>query len=550
MSDAVSESSTADGRPNVVVILADDLGFSDLGCYGSEIPTPHLDGLAGRGLAMSQFYNTARCSPSRASLLTGLHPHQTGVGILTNDDGPTGYPGRLNDRCVTIAELLGDAGYRTGLIGKWHLTGSIHEPDGAWPTQRGFSHFYGTLAGAGSYYDPVTLTEGETPLPQTPEDFYLTTALGDAAADFVREEGERDKPFFLYLALTAPHWPLHAPAEAIERHRGRYDAGWDELREARFARQQASGLADDSWSLSPRDEGVVAWADVADPDWQAQRMEVYAAQVELMDAAIGRVVAALEETGALDNTLILFLSDNGGCAEEIAPGWVDELPTTPYNTPLRTRAGERVRRGNDPTVTPGPEESFATYGLPWANLSNTPFREYKHWVHEGGVATPMIVHWPEGDLGSGWIDDPHQLPDIMATVLDITGTDYPAERDGRALLPATGQSMVGAWQGSPVTEEHPLYFEHEGNCAIRVGRWKLVRKHAQDWELFDLSVDRSEVTDLAGSQPERVRDLATGYERWANDHGVKPRDPILASNGGGHSPLIGAFTSSRSRQLD
>nr|WP_269449731.1 arylsulfatase [Auraticoccus cholistanensis] len=530
-----------------MVVLADDLGFSDIGCYGSEIPTPHLDRLAGRGLAMRQFYNTARCSPSRASLLTGLHPHQTGVGILTNDDGPAGYPGRLNDRCVTMAELLGDAGYSTGLVGKWHLTGSIHQPDDAWPTRRGFDYFYGTLAGAGSYYDPVTLTEGETPLPQTPEDFYLTTALGERAEDFVRAQADRDAPFFLYLALTAPHWPLHAPAEAVERHRGRYDAGWDELRAARFARQRSSGLADDSWSLSPRDEGVVAWDEVADADWQARRMEVYAAQVELMDAAVGRVVAALEDTGELDRTLVLFLSDNGGCAEEIEPGWVDELPSTPYNTPLRTRSGQRVRRGNDPTVTPGPEESFATYGVPWANLSNTPFREYKHWVHEGGIATPMIVHWPDGGLTSGWVDEPHQLPDVLATVLEVTGASYPAERAGRPVLPASGRSMLGAWRGAAATDEHTLYFEHEGNSAIRTGRWKLVRKHAEEWELFDLSTDRSELTDLAAAHPDLVRDLAARYESWAGSHGVKPREPILAANRGGPSPLIRPFTSSRPR---
>lgn len=535
---------TAARAPNIVLVLADDLGFSDLGCYGSEIPTPHLDRLAAGGVAMTQFYNTARCSPSRASLLTGLHPHQTGVGILTNDDGPAGYPGKLNDRCVTMAEVLGEAGYATALIGKWHLTGSIQEPDQAWPTRRGFHRFYGTLAGAGSYYDPVSLTEGETSLPTTPEGFYLTDELGAAAESYVRERAQEEGPFFLYLAPTAPHWPLHAPEEAIAGHRGMYDDGWDEVRRRRFETQRASGLAEESWSLSERDEEVVAWDEVADQAWQAQRMEVYAAQVELLDAAVGRVVTALEETDQLENTLIVFLSDNGGCAEEIEPGWVDELPVTPYNTPLRTRAGERVRRGNDPSVIPGPEATFATYGKPWANVSNTPFREYKHWVHEGGIATPFIAHWPAGGLRPGWNREPHQLPDVMATVLEITGADYPA---AEGIEPLAGSSMLASWRGEPTTAERALVFEHEGNAAIRVGRWKLVRKYGQPWELFDLLTDRSELDDLAAQHPERVAALAARYEEWASTHGVKPRGPILEANNGGHSPLIRDYVSSRVR---
>lgn len=535
---------TPPGRPNVVVILADDLGFSDLGCYGSEIPTPHLDRLAEHGVAMTQFYNTARCSPSRASLLTGLHPHQSGVGILTNDDGPAGYPGKLNDRCVTLAEVLGSAGYATALIGKWHLTGSVAEPDHAWPTRRGFQRFYGTLAGAGSYFDPVSFTEGETPLPSPPEGFYLTDDLAAAADTYVREQAGADQPFFLYLAPTAPHWPLHAPESAVATHRGRYDEGWDALRRRRFERQQERGLADESWSLSERDGEVVAWDDVADADWQASRMEVYAAQVERLDAAVGRVVAALEETGRLASTLVIFLSDNGGCAEEIEPGWVDELPTTPYNTPLRTRAGERVRRGNDPSVVPGPERSFATYGKPWANLSNTPFREYKHWVHEGGIATPFIAHWPAGGLAQGWNRDPYQLPDVMATVLEVTGAQYPHDD---AIEPLAGTSMLASWRGEPAEADRALFFEHEGNAAVRVGRWKLVRKYAQDWELFDLGADRAELVDLAAEHPEQVAALAARYQRWAERHGVKPRGPILEANDGGPSPLIREFASSRAR---
>lgn len=535
------ESPQRTARPNVVLIMADDMGFSDLGCYGSQIRTPHLDGLAARGVAMSQFYNTARCSPARASLLTGLHPHQTGIGVLTHDDGPQGYPGTINNRCVTVAEILRDDGYRTAMRGKWHLTGQVREPNDAWPTRRGFDDFYGIVAGASSYYQPVTLTRGESPA-EIDDDYYLTTALGRQAASFVTEHAAHDAddqqaPFFLYLPFTAPHWPLHAPEQVVEHYRNTFDDGWDALREQRHQRLIESGMIADTWPLSDRDDEVVAWSEVADQQWQARRMEVYAAQVELMDAAVGQLVDALLETGRLDNTLIMFLSDNGGCAEEFAPGWVDELPRPPLHTPLRTLAGERVRRGNDPTVTPGGPATFASYGKPWANLSNTPFREYKHWVHEGGIATPFIAHWPDGDLQAGIDHDPHQLPDVLATILEVTGANYPASYPGRDLLPPEGTSMLGSWRGTP-TPERPLFFEHEGNCAIREGRWKLVRKHDQDWELYDLMRDRTELDDLAGQQPDRAAAMAGRWQQWAERCQVKPRAQVLAANNGDRPLLV------------
>jgi arylsulfatase A-like enzyme len=524
---------TQPDRPNVVLIMVDDMGFSDLGCYGSEIRTPTLDRLAATGVRMTQFYNTARCSPARASLLTGLHPHQTGVGILTNDDGPVGYPGTINDRCVTIAEVLGGAGYATGMVGKWHLSGSLSEPNHAWPTRRGFEHYFGILSGAASYYQPVSLHRGEQPITELGDDFYLTTTLGEEAAAFVRastataaDTGGDRPPFLLYLPFTAPHWPLHAPAEAVQRYRGAFDQGWDELRRQRYERQVESGLIDRTWALSDRDDEVTAWDDTADRDWQASRMEVYAAQLELMDAAVGRVVEALEEAGVLDDTLIMFLSDNGGCAEEFEPAWIDELASVPYHTPMHTLDGRRVRRGNDTSVQPGGADTYASYGKPWANLSNTPFREYKHWVHEGGIATPFIAHWPAGGLQTGWDHEPHQLPDVLATVLEATGVAYPDSHPGRDLLPAEGTSMLSSWRGSP-TPEHPLLFEHEGNCAIRVGAWKLVRKYDQDWELYDLHADRTELHDLAASDPDRVTAMAAQWQAWADRCAVKPRRPMV-----------------------
>lgn len=517
-------------RPDIVIILADDLGYSDVGCYGSEIDTPHLDALAAGGVRMSQFYNTARCSPSRASLLTGLHPHQTGIGVLTRDDGPGGYPGTLSTDCATMAEVLGEAGYATAMAGKWHLTGQIRERDETWPTARGFDHHYGIIAGAASYYDPATLTEDGQPA-EAGEDYYLTDELGERAARYLSDHAaERpDQPIFLYLALTAPHWPLHAPEHVIERYVERYRAGWDRLRAERHRRQQESGLLDPAWGLTERDDDVPAWNDTADTDWQARRMAVYAAQVELMDAAIGRVVEAQRATGRLDNTVIIFLSDNGGCAEEMPPGLVDELVSKPPHLPSVTRTGERVRCGNSPEIVPGGPDTYSSYGTPWANLSNTPFREYKHWVHEGGIATPLIAHWPAGIPAGGTVHEPHQLPDVMATILEITGARYPDRRGPHPVPSLEGTSMLPAWHGTGADDDHELFWEHEGNSAVRRGRWKLVRKHGRPWELYDLAADRSELSDRASEHPALVEQLAASYQKWADRCGVLPREQVLAT---------------------
>lgn len=515
-------------RTNVVLILVDDMGYSDVGCYGGEIPTPNLDRLAANGVRMSQFYNTARCSPSRASLLTGLHPHQTGVGILTEDQRPAGYAGTLNDRCVTVAEVLRAAGYTTYMSGKWHLCGQMHEPNDAWPTRRGFEKFFGTIAGAGNYWNPATLVRDESPIAtdQLDPDFFYTDAIGDAAAEFITTHAD-DRPFFLYTAFTAPHWPLHAPEADVEAMRGRYDAGWDALRERRAARLVELGILNSSWDMSDRDPDVKPWDDTPDHEWEQRRMEVYAAQVHRMDAAVGKIVFALEATGQLNNTVLMFLSDNGGCAENLRPGWADEAPNPPIHLPRRTRDGLRVFHGNTPEVMPGPEETYASYGVAWANLSNTPFREYKHWVHEGGIATPFIIHWPEGPLHPGSIrHDPHQLPDVMATVLEITGTEFPDAYPGRDPLPPEGVSMLPTWRGDRAAER-TQYWEHEGNCAVRQGRWKLVRKFDREWELYDMNLDRTELDDRAAAHPDVVAHLASSYQAWADRCGVIPRERIV-----------------------
>jgi len=518
-------------QPDIVLVLADDLGFSDIGCYGGEIATPNLDRLAASGVRMSQFYSTPRCSPSRASLMTGLFPHQTGIGILNYDDSPEGYPGTLNDSCVTMADVLSSAGYATYLSGKWHLTNDLENPNDAWPTRRGFQHFYGTMEGAGSYYHPRTLTRGETNIDHEALDpsFFYTDAISDNAVSFVRQHQRESagRPMFLYVPYTAPHWPLHAHPEDIERYRGRFDEGWDVLRGKRMRRLQDSGLLDRGWACSDRDPAVPAWDEVGDHEWQASRMATYAAQVDRMDQGIGRILDALAEAGRLDNTVVLFLSDNGGCAEEMPPETVREFITGFVAFRDTTRDGRPVRPGNSPDITPGPEDTYSTYGRAWANLSNAPFREYKHWVHEGGIASPFIVHWPRG-LGErgGIVHAPHQIQDVMATVLELSGAEYPTEHRGRAILPYEGHSMLPAWRGEP-TDPTTLYWEHEGNAAVRRGRWKLVRKYPGEWELYDIHADRTELHDVAAAHPEVVTELAEAYQRWADRCGVLPWETVL-----------------------
>jgi arylsulfatase A-like enzyme len=519
--------------PNILIILNDDMGFSDIGCYGAEIETPNLDRLALGGLRYSQFYNTARCSPSRASLLTGLHPHQTGIGILTYDTGPEGYAGNLNKNCVTIAEVLKSKNYKSYLSGKWHIAKSLTEPTDAWPLQRGFDEFFGTIIGAGSFFNPNTLTRGNDNIEHEAEKnpaFFYTDAISDQAVAFIttHKRGHPDRPFFQYVAYTAPHWPLHAHEEDVAKYKGRFDAGWDKLREERLARLVRSEIIRPYWQLSDRDPTQPPWTEADFRKWRLRCMEVYAAQIDRMDQGIGRIIQALEETDQFENTLIIFLSDNGGCAEDIPEGvttkeLVDELMIAKATT----RTGEPVRFGKIPTIMPGGEDTYQSYGTAWANLSNTPFRLYKHWVHEGGIATPLIVHWPRGIKQAGGLrHSPGQLPDIMATILEVTGATYPRERDGHAILPCEGESLVPSFASEKV-ERGPLFWEHEGNAAVRIGKWKLVRNYPGPWELYDMDADRTEMHDLATQHPEKGQQMSELYAAWAERCGVIPREKIL-----------------------
>jgi arylsulfatase A-like enzyme len=503
---AAAPAQGTNSRPNIVVILADDLGYSDIGCYGGEIRTPNLDALAKNGLRFTNFFNTARCCPSRASLLTGLYSHQAGVGHMTDAFKLPGYQGQLNCNCVTIAELLRTAGYRSYMVGKWHLSSNenMKAPNNTWPLARGFDRFYGTIPGGGNYFRPHGLVRDNTPIEPSKEGFYYTDAISDHAAQFVRDH-KRDRgrdPFFLYVAYTAPHWPLHALQEDIDRYRGKYRAGWDVLRAERHKKMLNLGIVEGKWKTP--DSDAPPFKDVPEKqiDELDLRMAIYAAQVDRMDQGIGRIVAALQREGMLENTLLLFLADNGGCAEIIERGMGGEL---------------------------GGPDSFSSYGVGWAWFSNGFLRLFKHWVHGGGVSTPLIVHWPAqippGSRGSLRRQYGH-LIDVMATCVDVSGAKYPAEHQGHKITPLEGKSLLPAFADRPIKRD-AIYWEHEGNKAILAGHWKLVAKHPGPWELYNLEDDRAETCNLANGRPERVRDLAARWQAWAERSNVFPLRPYV-----------------------
>lgn len=494
--------------PNIVVILADDLGFSDIGCYGSEIRTPHLDQLAANGLRFTQAYSAARCCPSRAALLTGLNPHQAGMGGMASrvsqdlpQEGP--YQGYLNDRCVTIAEALRPAGYSTYMSGKWH----VGERPEHWPRKRGFDRYYGLISGASSYFEILEaerkdrfMAQDDTRVFPEGDDFYMTDAYTDFAVDCINGHNAEERPFFLYLAYTAPHWPLHALPEDIAKYRGKYQIGWDRLREQRYARLLELGIIEPRWKLAPRDPDCPAWEDYGDKDEMDLRMAVYAAMVDRMDQGIGRVMNALRRKGMEENTLVLFMADNGGCHENIRG-------RSNLHTP-GTRAGERG--------------SFLAYERPWANASNTPFRLFKHWVHEGGIASPLVAHWPAGIQQRGGLT--HQVmhvTDIMATCLDLAGAPYPESFGGKPITPLAGKSLAPVFRGETREAHDRLYWEHMNNKAIREGQWKLVAAKSGEWELYDLETDRTELNDLSQKDPDRAAAMLDAWKAWADQTGVR-----------------------------
>lgn len=494
----------ADDRPNIILVMVDDMGYSDIGCYGGEIPTPNIDRLAADGVRFSQFYNAARCCPTRASLLTGLYQHQTGIGHMMSegrfdfDYGVDGYRGQLNRSCVTLAEVLGTAGYHTWMTGKWHLGDEMDDR----PLQRGWDKFYGSLSGAFSYFMPHGdrhLMEGNAPLPPPdPENYYTTDAFTDKAIDWIKSQ-EDDKPFFLYLSHNAPHWPLHAKEEDIEPFVGKYMKGWDAIRKERFERQVEMGLFDRSLGVSPRDPTVRPWSEVPEDQKRRSdyRMAVYAAQVYSIDENMGKLIKALENEDELDDTLIFFLADNGACAE-------------PYNE----FGGGDFDRINDPTTG-----GMVSVGSGWANMQNTPFRQYKNKPYEGGMATPFIAHWPSGIPGTleGIIlPDLAHILDVMPTFIDLSGATYPAVMDQELIPEPEGQSLLSILKGNGREEPEYLFFEHQMNCVVRSGDWKAISQFGEwKWELYNLRHDRNELKDVADENPKIVDRLDRAWRNWA-----------------------------------
>jgi arylsulfatase A-like enzyme len=509
-SDCMGQYTAAKKKPNIIVILADDMGYSDIGSFGSEIKTPNLDALAREGLRMTQFYNAARCCPTRASLLTGVYQHQAGVGHMVNERPIPAYRGYLSENCVTIAEVLKNAGYATYMTGKWH----VGEKRPHWPLDRGFDRYFGLINGANSYFENrpyrprQKLTIALDNEPHEPgEGYYSTDAYTDYAMKFLDENKGTGKPFFLYLAYQAPHWPLHALKEDIAKYEGRYKEGWDKLREERFRRMKQIGVLDKSAKLSQRNGKVPAWDSVSKEEkerWTV-KMAVYAAMIDRMDQNIGRLQNKLKEIGEDQNTMIIFLSDNGGSYEQIGgQGFTPEIIAA--NKLLASEPG-----------------SFTAYEFPGANVSNTPFRYFKRYVYEGGIATPFVAYFPGVIKAGRTSSQPAHITDIMATILDVTGIPYPETYNGNSITPAEGFSMKPLFEGKKWERQGAIFFEHEGNRAVRQGDWKLVSEYPQNrWQLYNLKTDRSELTDLSAQYPNKVAEMEALYEVWAKRAGVVP----------------------------
>ena len=497
-------------KPNIILIMADDMGYSDLGCYGSKrIQTPVLDSLAYRGLRFTQFYNDTKCCPTRASLLTGLYPHQAGVGGMAacHDNpppvSPGPYQGYLNSQCVTIAEVLKQAGYSTIMTGKWH----VGENKSHWPTERGFDKYFGLISGAANYFD-ITKTKREgivrkmalndEPYNPPKDSFYMTDAISDYAVKFLKQQEGNTKPFFLYVAYTAPHCPLHACDEDINKYRGKFSVGWDSIRKEKYQRMKELGLVNENYTLSPLDPDVLPWEEIENKDDMALKMEVYAAQIDRMDQGIGKIVRQLKEMGEAENTLIMFLSDNGPSAA----GGLQGLDLRNNGVPC------------------GKEDSHMSYGRGWANVSNTPFRLYKGDIHEGGVCTPFIAYWPLKIKEGAITRQPGYIIDIMQTCCDLAGINYPDTFKGNIIVPTQGRSLVSVFLGKTREPHKYVYWEHFGNKGVRDGNWKLVANYGKPWELYDMKKDRSEINDLVNLYREKVTYLDSLFEQWAKEVGV------------------------------
>jgi arylsulfatase len=530
----------ADVHPNIVIILADDLGFSDIGCYGGEINTPNLDYLAANGVRFSNFYNISRCCPSRASLLTGMYNHNAGIGEMTEDRHLPGYRGHLTDSVATIAELLKLSGYHTAMSGKWHVSNTVEQqtkeeqmnwlnhqadhplfsPIEQYPTNRGFEKYFGNMWGVVDYFDPFSLVSGTTPIKDIPENYYHTDAINDTVVAYIKELSKDDKPFFLYVAETAPHWPLMAPDQEIKKYISTYTIGWDAIRESLYKKLIDLGVIDRTKApLSKRWEDSLTWQSNPDKDWDARAMAVHAAMIDRMDQGIGRIINALKQTGKLDNTLIIFLSDNGASAEVAAnygPG---------FDRPGETMDGRTIHYVTKKDIMPGPETTYASIGPRWANVANTPYQYWKAESFEGGIHTPFIAFWPEGiKLKKNSISKQVcHVMDIMPTLLQIAGTSYPYRYDGHQLLPVQGISFLPVLKANAMDGHAVLCNEHYGASYIRYEGWKLVARNKEPWHLYHITEDATEQHDLAEKYPAKVRELDSMWNSWANSNHVYPK---------------------------
>ncbi len=532
-----------DPRPNIVLILADDLGYSDLGCYGGEIKTPNLDYLAENGIRFRNFYNVSRCCPTRASLLTGQYNHDAGIGEMTTDRNEPGYRGYLTENTVTVAEVLKTAGYRTAMTGKWHVSNTIEQPTAAkqlawlnhqegyalfspieqYPTSRGFEKYFGTIWGVVDYFDPFSLVSGTTPIKNVPKDYYQTDAINDTTSAYIREFAKEEKPFFIYVAQNAPHWPLHAKPKDIEKYKDTYTVGWDAIRIARYERMVKMGLINPKTTpLSPRLKPELLWDKNPDKEWDARAMAVHAAMIDNMDQGIGRIINTLKETGELDNTIIIFLSDNGASPEDAmryGPG---------FDRTSETRDGRKVFFPIHKSVEhlPGSQLVYSSIGERWANVANTPYQLAKEQSYEGGVRTPMIISWPKGlkAKNGSYSDQIGHVMDFMKTFTDVSKATYPNVYKGNTISPTTGNSLLPAIEGNQTYGHHLLFNEHYNARYVRDNGWKLVSlSNDATWHLYKIDDDETELNDLADKYPEKVKEMKAKWKKWAHENKVLPK---------------------------
>jgi arylsulfatase A-like enzyme len=506
------------GRPNILLILSDDMGYSDIGCFGGDADTPVLDGMAKNGIRFSQFYNGARCMPTRASLLTGLYAHQAGIGHMAGKWGVPAYTGHLIDGCVTIGQVLQTAGYHTSQLGKWHVGG---EKTGVTPWTHGFDRSWVREGKVHYFKHDIYKLDGKDWTCPDPDHFYSTEEMDRQAVTFIEDARKQGKPFFMYAAYDAAHWPLHAKPEDIAKYRGRFKSkGWTNMRKERYERLVRFGLIDEKWPMSPRDPAVPAWNEVDDHDLWDLKMAIYCAQIDSLDRSIGRILKRIKELGMADNTLVMFLQDNGACPEGIGSG------------------------GPNSKIEPGPAESFMAYHMPWANVSNTPFKLYKHFTGEGGISTPLVAYWPKGISNPGRIShEVGHIIDIMATCVDVSGAEYPKKYKGSNIKPMEGLSLDPVFKTGTRKGHELLFWEHEGNRAVRKGKWKLMSRYEndteyykswgypkkprkQEWELYDMENDRTEMTELSAKHPEIAKELVAEYQKWADRVGALPFDEV------------------------